>query len=541
MSSPLLQELLNRVQGMAPEQVDELKQMVSTKKFYPTPGPQMEAYHSKADVMLYGGAGGGGKSALGVGLALTNHHRSLILRRRYNDLSALTDEAIKFNGTREGFSSAPQPKMRTEDGKLLEFGACQHLGDEEAWRGRPHDYIYFDEVTQFLEQQVRFIMAWNRTTGDNPGQRCRVVFGSNPPTSAEGAWIIDMFAPWIDPNYPNPAKPGELRYVVSDEHGKDRWVDGPAMVMVGGRMVIPISRTFVGAKLADNPFLASTDYASKLDALHEPLRSAMRDGNFMTARQDDDLQVIPSEWVRAAQLRWTPSPPMEAPMCAIGCDPAMGGNDETVLAPRYDGWYAPLIVRPGESTPSGRETAALIIQYRSHNAKVIIDVGGGYGDAAFEILRANLDAFNNANQKSCIRFDGASASTARAAGKTMGFANKRAEAWWRFREALDPSQEGGSSIMLPPDARLLADLTSPRLDDNVLALGKIKIESKPDLKKRLGRSPDRGDAVIMAWSEGNKALTHAAIWKGHRDSINTGGNSRPKVVMGHDSQRRGRV
>lgn len=535
----LLDEITRQLQGMSPEKKQELAEMVSGKKFYPTPGPQMQAFHSMADVMLYGGAGGGGKSALGVGLALQNHHRSLILRRRYGDLSALTEEAVKFNGTRDGFSNSPQPKMRMDDGKLIEFGACQHLGDEEAFRGRPHDYIYFDEVTQFLEQQVRFIMAWNRPVGDRQDQRCRVVFGSNPPTTAEGSWIIDMFAPWIDPQYPKPAKPGELRWVVADEFGKDMWVDGPGMVEMDGRMVKPMSRTFIGAKLADNPFLTGTNYAANLDSLPEPLRSAMRDGNFMTARQDADLQVIPSDWVRQAQARWTPEPPVEAPMCAMGVDPAKGGRDETTIAPRFDGWYAPLIVTPGVETPEGKDTAALVLMNRRNNATVVIDVGGGYGDAAYEILKANFENPFNASpvNKPVVKFDGSAATAQRTVGKTMPFFNKRAEAWWRFREALDPSQEGGSVIMLPPDAKLLADLTAPLLDDRVLAMGKIKIEGKPELKSRLGRSPDRGDAVVMAWSEGNRAITHAATWKGYRDSNTVRGN-RPKVVGAYDERRR---
>ena len=87
----------------------------------------------------------------------------------------------------------------------------------------------------------------------------------------------------------------------------------------------------------------------------------------------------------------------------------------------------------------------------------------------------------------------------------MAFVNKRAEAHWRFREALNPDQDGGSAIALPPDPQVLADLTAPRW--KLMTRG-IQIESKEDLKKpeRLGRSPDKGDAIVMAWSEGEKAL-----------------------------------
>src|SRR3546814_1539203 len=78
----------------------------------------------------------------------------------------------------------------------------------------------------------------------------------------------------------------------------------------------------------------------------------------------------------------------------------------------------------------------------------------------------------------------------------LGFYNKRSETIWRFREALDPSQPGGSPIALPPDPMLVADLTAPTF--TVPPRG-IKVESKEDVCKRLGRSTDRGDAVVMAW------------------------------------------
>jgi NADPH:quinone reductase-like Zn-dependent oxidoreductase len=44
----------------------------------------------------------------------------------------------------------------------------------------------------------------------------------------------------------------------------------------------------------------------------------------------------------------------------------------------------------------------------------------------------------------------------------LKFCNRRAEDWWRMREALDPGQEFGSAIALPPDASIKADLAAPR-------------------------------------------------------------------------------
>ena len=74
--------------------------------------------------------------------------------------------------------------------------------------------------------------------------------------------------------------------------------------------------------------------------------------------------------------------------------------------------------------------------------------------------------------------------------------NVRAAAYWKFREALDPENE--STVCLPPDTELLHDLCAPTwsLDRGS---GKIVIEDKPDIKKRIGRSPDCADAVVLAW------------------------------------------
>jgi len=85
-------------------------------------------------------------------------------------------------------------------------------------------------------------------------------------------------------------------------------------------------------------------------------------------------------------------------------------------------------------------------------------------------------------------------STERTADDKFKFYNLRAEMHWRFREALDPSS--GENIALPPDERLTAELTSARWrpkGDSIL------VEDKDEIRHRLGGSPDRADAVMMAW------------------------------------------
>lgn len=508
-----LDEAIEKLAGLKPAQLAKVAAEVKQKrdalglgKWIPNVGPQADAYASKADVLLYGGEPGGGKSQLGLGLAFNEHKRTLILRRQYTDLGGLIDDAIKINGTRDGFNGQPPPRLTISQGQFIDFGACARVGDEQHWMGKAHDLIVFDEGTQFAQVQIRFLMGWLRH--EDAKQRTRVLIPTNPPLSADGLWVLEMFAPWLDDRYPKPAKPGELRWVITDESGKDHWVDGPddvRTVLVAGKkkVMTPMSRTFIPSSVDDNPYYAAGSYRAKLDAMIEPHRSILL-GKFKTSFKDQPNQTIPTAWVKAAQERWTPRPPKTVPMCAIGVDCSGGGDDPMILAPRYDGYYAPLIEIPGNEIPmdrSGAFCAGEIVGHRRDNALVVVDMGGGYGSPTYEHLKANSVDVKG--------FKGAEGTNRRGGEGKLQFPNKRSAAMWIFREALDPGQPGGSPIALPDDPVLVADLTASTFEPTPHG---IKVETKESVCKRLGRSTDRGDAVVMAWFEGPRETDSALEW-----------------------------
>lgn len=530
----LLNEILDKLGDVSTEDkqklYDDLESSVGKMKWFPNYGPQSEAYYCKADVLLYGGQGGGGKTDLGLGLAFTQHERSLILRRQYNNLVGMTERAVVINGTRKGYSGSPPPLLRTDDNRYIQFGANQHIGDEQAWQGVPFDLKYFDEACQFLEQQIRFHLGWLRST--TKGQRVRAVLGTNPPVDANGDWIIGMFRPWLDLTYHKPATHGELRWFISVpggdgivdieideiELGRDEF--GRMRIQRDGEELFAKSRTFIPAALKDNPYLVRTNYQAELDALPEPIRSAVRDGNFMAARSDADWQVIPTQWVIEAQARWKPDGWKEFNQTAMGYDPAGGGKDSAALVFRHGDWFSEVSSLQGAETKDGSISAATIIQYRRDNSAVIVDTGGGYGGAVTLRLKDNGIPFT--------AFNGATRTGAKTIDRTLAFVNLRAEAWWRMREALDPDREGGSVIQLPPDPELRADLTAPVY--TVEQRG-IQLEKKEKLRERLGRSPDAGDAVVMCW-----ASQDVLVRKAQRRAINS---DRPKWSnVGHENQKR---
>jgi hypothetical protein len=83
--------------------------------------------------------------------------------------------------------------------------------------------------------------------------------------------------------------------------------------------------------------------------------------------------------------------------------------------------------------------------------------------------------------------------------------NLRAEMYWRMREALDP--EHGDDVALPPGNELIADLCSATYKPTTAG---IQIEDKDKIKERIGRSPDVGEAILLANLFDNKSVL--ATW-----------------------------
>jgi hypothetical protein len=470
----------------------------------PLPGPQTLAYQTPADVIGYGGSAGGGKTDLALGLAITAHHHSLILRREAVHLRAIQDRAREILGDRGRFNETLGIWRDLPGGRQIEFGGCKDPGDEQAYRGRPHDLLVFDEADQFEEQMIRFISGWLRTT--ERGRHCRLLLNFNPPASAEGEWLLAYFAPWLSyldpefqPAHPHPAKPGALRwYAVVDGKEVER-PDGIAFEH-RGETILPKSRTFIPARLMDNPHLLATGYGATLQAMPEPLRSQLLYGDFKIGRDDDAWQVIPTAWVRAAQARWSSELPGGARLDAIGVDVARGGSAQTVIAKRYGTWFAPLIKVPGRQTTDGPSVAALVYQEYVPGCAINMDIGATAGGGAYESLRfyrAIADPINPINNAQSVDLRDRS-------GKYR-LLNVRAASYWRLRESLDPVH--GENLALPPDSELLADLCAPRYK---LTAAGILLEAKEDIVQRLGRSPDAADAVVLCnWWRGGPVNPHA--------------------------------
>ena len=202
-------------------------------------------------------------------------------------------------------------------------------------------------------------------------------------------------------------------------------------------------------------------------------------GNFPEGADDT---LIPLAWVEAAQARWLDAEPGEP--VEIGCDVARYGSDESVIAIRRGGRVEPLLVYAQKDT---METAGLVKAAHAETGATAIKVDEiGIGAGVVDRLKE-------------LKCPATGVNVATAAAEPERFANLRAELWWNLREMLDPNPRvNPNPIALPPDDQLLADLTNVKY--KIDSRGRIQLESKEEIKKRLGRSPDRGDAVVLAFA-----------------------------------------
>jgi hypothetical protein len=124
---------------------------------------------------------------------------------------------------------------------------------------------------------------------------------------------------------------------------------------------------------------------------------------------------------------------------------------------------------------------------RRDGASIAVDTTGGWGGSARDHLATH-------HQIKVMPIVFSAAGQGMDSGTRLGYANLRAKMYWEFRVALDPSRNEG--VSLPPGDRILAQLTAARWHPRS---GRIVIESKEEIRSRLGSSPDEADAIVEAW------------------------------------------
>lgn len=354
-----------------------------------------------------------------------------------------------------------------EQGRLIGFGRRPPDHADSAFQGYHHRYILV------IIDEAGGVPAWlwTATEAITTGGDCRVLAIGNPTDNASHFARLRNSAVWKSfkvNTFDTPNFTGEINQY-------------PPEIQEAMRHVLP-----------------SVEW--QRDALaqwgeHSSLYQVRVLGEFA----DSDDGLIPLSWIAQANKRWADWKDAgghePGGRRVISVDPAWLGEDMTAMAIREAHVIREL--RQWAKMDTTQTTELIKQELRFPKSVSVIDANG-IGAGVVDQLRhaeANVIAFNGA--KATKRTD---------ASGQWRFQNLRSASWYGMREKLDPALD--AVLALPESDALAADLTTPTYWPTTG--GKYIVEPKDAIRKRLGRSPDLGDAVAMAvWVDPSTVTAYA--------------------------------
>lgn len=302
----------------------------------PQPGPQTAFMATPANVCIYGGAAGGGKS-FGLLMSALRYKNvpgfgCTIFRRNFNQIfsqGGLWDESMKiYQGIRGADPKFARGQwwFRNQNGDIVSKVTFAHIERDEdvhKWQGSQICEIGFDELTHFSEKTFfyMYMLSRNRSTcGVEPFIRATC----NPDADS---WVAKFIEWWIDPDtgYPIPERSGKLRWFVRRDEilywantKQELWKQFD--LKTPEEKAEPRSVTFIMSKLEDNQELLKVNpgYMANLKAMSVIERERLLHGNwkikaaaglfFKRSQVGDYLSFVPDdviEWVRCWDLAAT--------------------------------------------------------------------------------------------------------------------------------------------------------------------------------------------------------------------------------------------
>ena len=299
----------------------------------PQPGPQEMFLASPADIVLYGGAAGGGKTYAILMEPLRHIDNAdfgaVIFRRTAKQImneGGLWDEAMKLYPLCAAVpKTSPRPMVTFPSGAKVSFEHLQYENDVFSWQGAQIPLIEWDELTHFTRKQFFYMLSRNRSTcGVRPYMRA----STNPDADS---WVAGFISWWIDQKtgYPILERSGVIRFfVVVDDI--ERWADSREVLVkqYGVDISMTKSFTFIASSVYDNRILLEKDpgYLANLMAQTTVEKERLLKGNwkvkpaaglYFKRTQAEVVPAIPGrvvKWCRAWDLAATvPTPDNPSP------------------------------------------------------------------------------------------------------------------------------------------------------------------------------------------------------------------------------------
>lgn len=248
------------------------------------PQPKQESFlQSDADIAVYGGSAGGGKTYALLLESLRHINNKLFgcvgFRRTSPQITTeggLWDTSVSLYTLFNAIPSAYIRSWKFPSGAKIKFSHMQHEKNMFDYQGAQIPLILFDELVHFTYKQFFYMLSRNRSIcGIKPYIRATC----NPDSES---WVADLVSWWIDQDtgYPDINKSGIVRYFINDDNDGLLWSDDARDLTT--KSIKPKSFTFIPANVYDNQILLDNDptYLSNLQALPLIERERLLYGNW---------------------------------------------------------------------------------------------------------------------------------------------------------------------------------------------------------------------------------------------------------------------
>lgn len=327
---------------------------------------------------LYGGAAGGGKSDALLGAALQYFHvpgyRAILFRRTYTDLSlpeAIMDRSHDWLAGKADWNDRDKT-WTSREGATLTFGYLDGPRDHYRYQGAAFHFVGFDELTQFLEKQYRYLFSrQRRLKGTDIPIRMRAA--TNPG---------DIGHDWV-----------KKRFGIPDEINFDTVYENEG-------------RAFVPARLEDNPSLDADEYRQALAELDAVTREQLERGRWV---RDASGLVYRADRARNMAPRLPTLPHGERWSHVLGLD--YGFTDETAFAVLAFSEHHEIVyvLEAGAwagLTPSAAAREVQKLEDRYSFDRIVGDIGGlgkGYAEEARQRFALPVEPAEKANKLGYIK------------------------------------------------------------------------------------------------------------------------------------------
>lgn len=372
----------------------------------PQPGPQQAFLDCKANIAVYGGAAGAGKTWALLVEALRNVDHpafgAVFFRKSFPQImneGGLWDSASEIYPQFGGVPFVTGPKFRFPSGAEISFAHIGSDAERYNWDGAQIPLICFDQLEHFSWKQFTYMLSRNRASS-YPGP-CYIRATCNPNPDH---FLREFMRWWIDDEtgYAIPERSGVLRWFIMLGN-EVFWADTPdELKQKHGAAVLPKSFTFIPGDIEDNQILLhrNPDYLANLEAMPYVERMRLRHGNWNiretagTIFRREWFTIVPAAPVGMTMIRYWDRAGTEA----VGGKAVKGASwtAGALIGKTAQGvWYLKDMVREQKSPFGVEEMIKAIASQDGRDVMVGIEQDPGQAGKAEARLQArNLAGYN---------------------------------------------------------------------------------------------------------------------------------------------------